>query len=454
MRRWLGPTLTRRLIAALLLAIGLLAALVLVQDQLDLQASMGTGVRQLGRDLAAGLNELDDPQQAAQMMAGHARHINAQRRRTGLLQGDLLIQLCDARGNLIYASSPSAPLTTIGLGEQTLAGRPHWTYRQDGQRWSLRLAEPTLPSTHLLGFASWELGKQLLLAFPLMLLPLWLAVRSGLAPLRRLTRWIDALDINHQIAPLGLDLRYAELRPLGRAFDTLLQRLRERLAREQAFVHDAAHELRTPLAVVAAQAHVLLHSQDGPARAQASAALLQAIARSAHLSQQLLQLAALDQAATMRREPVDLAALATQMLVQQALASREAGIELSLDAPPRLPAKIDRAAIHSVLQNLLDNALRYVPRGGRVEVRLQQDGTGVRLGVADDGPGIATANRGQVFERFWRGKGHDHAGTGLGLAIVRQAAQRLGGHLSLAEGLGGRGACFELHLPMAVLGIP
>lgn len=456
MRRWLRPTLSRRLIAALLMAIGLLAALVLVQDQLDLQQSMGSGVRRLGLDLAAGLDELDDPQQAVRMLAGQARHINTQRRRSGMLPGDLLIQLYDAQGQRLYSSSPAEAIAGPGLGEQTLAGRRHWTYRHEGTRWSLRLAEPTLPSTRLLGFASWELGKQLLLAFPLMLLPLWLAVRSGLAPLRRLTRELDQLDISHRVEPLGLDLRYAELRPLGEAFDTLLLRLRERLAREQAFVHDAAHELRTPLAVVAAQAHVLLHAADAPARRQASDALLQAIARSAHLSQQLLDLAALDRSAPVSlaaQEAIDLAALSAQLMAQLAPLAREHGIALSLSAPPALSVPIDRAAFQSVLQNLLDNALRYVPRGGQVEVSLRRDEAGLQLAVADDGPGIAAAEREQVFERFWRGRGHEQPGTGLGLAIVRQAALRLGGQVRVTPGLGGRGVRFELRLPGAVLGI-
>nr|WP_295075938.1 HAMP domain-containing sensor histidine kinase [uncultured Roseateles sp.] len=454
MTRWLRPSLSRRIILALLLAIGLLAGVVLIQDQLDLQRSMGTSVAQLGQQIAAGLDELDDPAQAAKLMSGHARHLNAQRRRQEMLPGDLLFQLFDARGQRLYASAPAEAISKPGLGEQTIGGRAYWTYRKDGERWSLRLAEPSIASTHLLGFASWELGKQLLLAFPLMLLPLWLAVRRGLAPLRRLTKGIETMDIRHQLAPLALDLRYAELRPLGQAFDTLLARLRERLAREQAFVHDAAHELRTPLAVIAAQAHTVLQTHDEATRRQASAALMQAIARSAHLSQQLLDLATLDQASPPTRDLIDVAALSADILAQHLRLASEQGIELSLEAPPQLTLHIDRGAFLSLLQNLIDNALRYVGRGGRVEVSLKLDAQGLQLAVADDGPGIAQADQVQVFERFWRGKNHDLPGTGLGLAIVRQAARRLGGQVHISAGLGQRGVCFELGIPRAALGIP
>ncbi|MDI4633747.1 HAMP domain-containing histidine kinase [Pelomonas sp. V22] len=446
-RRWLRPTLSQRLVTALLTAILLLAALVLVQDQLDLQKDLHAGVQELGLNWIAGLDELDDPVQAAKLMAGQTRRVNEQRLRHGLSPGDLIVQLYDNKASLLYASAPGEAIAKPGLGEQTLGGRQYWTYRHDGARWSLRIAEPTLPSTRLLGFASWELGKQLLLAFPLMLLPLWLAVRSGLRPLRRLTQKVEGLDLNRQLEPLKLDLRYAELQPLGNAFDTLLLRLRERLQREQAFVHDAAHELRTPLAVVAAQAHALLQAPDAPSRAQASEALLHAISRSAHLSEQLLSMASLDQAAARAPEPFDAAALCTQLLAQQAGMARESGLALGLEAPEHLELNLDRLAFQSVLQNLVDNALRYVPRGGRIEVLLRQDETGLQLSVADDGPGIPEADREQVFERFWRGKGHDQPGTGLGLAIVRQAAQHLGGELRLAEGLGQRGLRVSLRLP-------
>ncbi len=453
-RSWLRPTLTRRLVGGLLLAFALFAVLILVQDQLDLQHQMADdpGVRQIGRQVAAGLREVDDSEQAARMVAGLAGHANAGRRRVAMLPGELLYQLYDASGRRLYASAEAAAIEHAGVGEQQLLGRRHWTYRTDGPRWSVRIAEPAIGSTDLLGFASWELGKQLLLAFPLMLLPLWIAVYTGLAPLRRFASRMDRLDTTQRLAPLGLDLRYGELRPLGRAFDALLARLRERQAREQAFVHDAAHELRTPLAVVATQAHVLANAEDPQARAAAATALREAIARSAHLSQQLLDLAALDQAGAVAPQRVDVAAEVARLLAAQAGLARERGITLSLDAPDSLPCCVDRVAFESVLQNLLDNGLRYVPAGGRIEVSLKAaDGGGLRLAVADDGPGIAAGDRERVFDRFWRGAGHDLPGTGLGLAIVRQAALRLGGALCIGDGLEGRGVSFELRLPGAAI---
>ena len=123
-------------------------------------------------------------------------------------------------------------------------------------------------------------------------------------------------------------------------------------------------------------------------------------------------------------------------------------IELSLDAPDRLPLICDTAALHSVLQNLLDNALRYVHDGARIAVSLAAGQDAVTITVADDGPGIAPAERERVFERFQRGTGHRRPGTGLGLAIVRQALLRLRGQLRLEDGLDGRGVAFIVSLPL------
>ncbi len=456
---WLQPTLTRRLILALLIAFTLCSVLLLVDDQLDVQQQLATdpGVRQLGRQLAAGLEEIDDEALAARVLDGHMRHINALRAGLTMTTGPLLVQLLDRQGRQVYASAPGDAIARPGVGEQTIAGRTHWTYRQDGPRWSLRLAEPALSRAQLLVFAGGALGMQLLVGFPLMLLPLWIAVYTGLAPLRRFARRLDSLDLRQDLAPLDADLRYRELRPLGQAFDTLLGRLRQRRARERAFVHEAAHELRTPLAVVATQTHALVQAPDAQARATAAAGLQQAIARSAHLSRQLLDLASLDNEQPVAPASLDLSHFCALRLAEQAGVARASDITLALDAPDRLPVRLDTMALQSLLQNLLDNALRYVGRGGRIEVSLDITPDGPRLAVADSGPGIAPADRTLAFERFWRGTGHDVQGSGLGLAIVARAADRLGGQITLSDGLArpdGCGARFTLQLPGSVLGVP
>jgi two-component system sensor histidine kinase QseC len=234
------------------------------------------------------------------------------------------------------------------------------------------------------------------------------------------------------LAPILITPRYAELKPLAAALDNFLARLRAKVGREHAFVQDAAHELRTPLAVISVQAHVLTKEPDAHGRHLAQQQLELAIARASHLIGQLLQLARVDSAG------------ARQELVHAARTAMNNDLELSLEAPGALPFTLDVHAFQSILHNLLDNALHYVPAGGRIEVTLDHDNGMLTLVVADDGPGIAAEERALVFERFHRRQGHDKPGSGLGLAIVKQAAQRLRATIQLTTGLDGGGCAFVL----------
>ncbi|MGL6041870.1 MAG: sensor histidine kinase, partial [Deefgea sp.] len=123
-------------------------------------------------------------------------------------------------------------------------------------------------------------------------------------------------------------------------------------------------------------------------------------------------------------------------------------IELSFDAPDTLFNVVDANAVQSIVQNILNNAILYVGEGDQIEVELRQVGEQMILTVADDGPGIAEADRERIFERFYRGVGHDVAGTGLGLAIVAQAVARLNGTIQLSTGLHGRGCRFTVEVPV------
>ncbi|MGM9515211.1 sensor histidine kinase [Roseateles sp. DB2] len=471
MRAWKlwQPSLARRLLMALLGAFALVAGVLVLQEYLQFKRQMSEqpGIRQLADLMRSGIaNEPDGPT-AGRVLAGQITHLNALRRQTGVLPEDLLLQLYDREGRLVYASGPGEPIAQPGVAEQWLQGRRHWTWREDGERWSLRLAEPTLPDVDLLGWLARGLGGSMLLAFPLVLIPLWLAVHTGLQPLRRFAQRLGGLEADQALAPRELDLRYAELRPLGLAFDGLMARLRQRRARERAFVQDAAHELRTPLAVIAAQTHVLVQSADEQGRQEAGERLLAAIRRTSHLSQQLLDLASLDGKTERPHQRLDLVQASAQLLADLHGRARERGLTLVLEAPEQLPRVLDVAAFQTVLHNLLDNALRYVQAGGQIVLTLAGESgggpgpvpprgseasgecEGWTLTVSDDGPGIAPEHRNLVFERFWRGPDVAVAGSGLGLAIVQQAVNRLGGRISLAAGPDGLGCTFTLSVPRA-----
>ena len=226
----------------------------------------------------------------------------------------------------------------------------------------------------------------------------------------------------------------------------MLSQLRHKVAREHAFVQDAAHEIRTPMAVIIAQAHVMARTDSTQERLAAQEHLDRAIARASHLAQQLLDLAALDDAKSPEQRTLDIAHWLRQLLAQATPAAMERQIELSLDAPDSVMHAVEESALESIVLNLLDNAVRYVQVGGTVLVTLSNDHDKFRIAVQDDGPGIAPDEQTRVFDRFYRGTWHEVTGSGLGLAIVQQACQRLGATVHIGPGLLGRGVGFTVQM--------
>jgi len=458
MKRWLPslrrPTLVRRVVGALVLAFMLVAAVLVGIDYLQFRHVMARspGIKSVAEAMVKTLSHTPDARDAALVVSAGAEQMNRQRRGAGMLPGDLLFQLRRLDGSLVHAS-PGLVGTRLAVeaGQVAvldIAGQRHWAVHAAEGPWRLYVAEPCLTDAEAIRLIDTGLLASLLLAFPLVLLPLCIAVARGMRPLSELADRVSARDA-HDLSPLGIVPRHEELKPLVAAFDGLLAQLRQHVQRERAFVQDAAHELRTPMAVIAAQAHVLAHTPDPDERQQAGSALDQALDRASHLSRQLLDLAALDHAHPSQRQVIDVAQLVQKVLARAAPQGLALGLELSLDAPERLPCRLDSIAFESVLQNLLDNALRYVPANGRIAVSLREADGRLTMTVADDGHGIAPAQRERAFERFWRGDTHDHVtGSGLGLAIVQQAATRLGGHVRIEDGLDGRGVAFVLAIPI------
>ncbi len=452
---WLRePSLMRRSAAALGIAFLLVLLVLLLHDYLETRQSyvQDLAIRNRAELWAPELAPLTDAAEAGRLMTSLARINERWRARTGQPPGPVLHQLRDASG-AVRAAYPPERVEAFAAGpapvtQQPVGGVTHWVVTRPAGPWTLVIAEPAEPLAPLLWRLADDILDKLLLALPLVLLPLGIALWTGLAPLRRLTRALAARE-PQDLAPLGVQPPHRELRPLAEAFERLLAQLRRRVERERRFVQEAAHELRTPLAAVTTQAHVLARAEAPEARQRAEAAMVQMLQRASHLSQQLLDLAVLDDASggPVQAQAVDLVPLLEQALAVAGETAVARGLELSLDAPEALHTTLALPAWQSVLHNLLDNALRYVPAGGRIEVALRQGADGLELQVADDGPGLPPEWRERAFDRFWRAPGQAVSGSGLGLAIVRQAALRLGGRLRVEDGLGGRGIAFVLCLP-------
>ncbi len=454
-------TLVRRVSLVLVLAFAVVY-LVLMSYVVWHQRSEETdrmGLRQIGLATTASLGEASQPGEARAVGAA-LEALFTEGRRYARVPGAMLVQVWDREsGRMVFSSREAGSALLPGHPDRQtthlLAGTRYSVFQGETPRWSFRLGEPDLADDLADSWLWLRVGSDLLpymlLAFPTLLLPIWFGVSRGLRPLQRLADQIAARD-GEDLSAVGTEVPYEELSPLVRALDRLLSRLRHKIAREHAFVQDAAHELRTPMAVISAQAHVLAKAPDVAQRHEAGQCLEQAISRSSHLIEQLLALARIDGERGPPPAPVDVAQQARQVLAQRALGTMADGMELSLDAPDVLLHELDLHAFLSVLHNLVDNAIRYNGEGGRVEVALGREGGALRLSVTDDGPGIPEDARALVFERFYRGAGHDASGSGLGLAIVRQAVTRMRGEVTLGPGFEGRGCCFSVLIPASIAG--
>jgi len=237
-----------------------------------------------------------------------------------------------------------------------------------------------------------------------------------------------------------------EVQPLVGALNGLMARLGDALGQQRTFIADAAHELRTPLTALRLQLQLAERARDDAERERAHAMLREGIARATHVVEQLLALARADpQVASTAATRFDLAELARTVADVQRPAAEAKGLALEVAADRPVETSGDRAAIRSMLENLVDNAIRYTPGGG-VSLRCYAGIDTAVLEVEDTGPGIAAEERERVFDRFYRSESATEGGSGLGLAIVRRIAERHGGKVELLDRAGSPGLLVRVTL--------
>lgn len=276
-----------------------------------------------------------------------------------------------------------------------------------------------------------------------------LAVAIGMVirwSLRSVDRLSDIIQARHSLdlEPLPNTELPCELQPLVDSFNQLLAQLSAALEGERRFIADAAHELRTPLAALAAHAELALNARDGRSEREALLKLMAVVKRSGRLSEQLLDLARIDS----RREATGSQSIELHELVLvvvrdfEVMASKkQQTLSLHVD-PCMIHGYIDELGI--LIRNLIDNALRYAGEGGRIEIACKNTTAGegtkqVRLTVADDGPGVPAEERERIFDRFYRVAGSSERGSGIGLSLVSRVAQLHRASIEVSEGIAGRG---------------
>lgn len=277
-----------------------------------------------------------------------------------------------------------------------------------------------------------------LLLVPLLMGLVWWAVTSSLAPVRQVRDQLEAREAANlnPVSELGMP---AEVRPLVQAFNSLLVRAGSVFESQRQFVSNAAHELRTPLAALHLQLQNLRDAGPEIDRDAALTSLEQGVARASRLIDQLMALAR--EESTLSQDEaageVDLEQAVRSAIAERALAAERAELDLGVTELEQLTIRGWSEAIEILLGNLLDNAIKYTPAGGTVDVCvLRQDGRAILI-VEDSGPGIEPDERERVLERFHRSERPEATnlvpGSGLGLAIVNSIAARHGAELLLAK---------------------
>jgi len=276
-----------------------------------------------------------------------------------------------------------------------------------------------------------------------------IGLTRGLAPLISLRDAVLRRD-DGDMKPFS-ESTQSELRPLIAALNNYMQRVRDQIEAQRRFIANAAHQLKTPLALLATQAAFAQRTQAEHEREEALAALQANTMTTARLVSQLLVLSRAEpRSASHPVGSVDMAGTARAVLDDFAATALKLSIELGFEEQG-VPALVlgDAILLREMLVNLIDNALRYTPAGGSATLSLSVDGETCRIVVEDTGPGIPAEERSHVFERFYRTPGSSGGGSGLGLAIVREIAEAAGGAVVLADGKDRIGLAVEVTLPLA-----
>ncbi|MDH5534235.1 MAG: sensor histidine kinase N-terminal domain-containing protein [Betaproteobacteria bacterium] len=282
-------------------------------------------------------------------------------------------------------------------------------------------------------------------------LAVWYGIARGLAPLANLRREIEQRS-HRDLSALPEEESPQEVQPLIRAMNDLLQRLSAAIAAQQRFIADAAHQLRTPIAGLKTQTELALRQSQGGGVDETLRQLRVATEQTTRLINQLLSLARAEPGAqhSFAMEPLDLDKLVREAAIDWVPRALERKIDLGYDQSDS-PVRIlgNAFLLREMLNNLLDNAIRYTQPEGQVTVCVTAQAARVVLSVEDNGPGIPASERARVFERFYRVLGSGVEGCGLGLAIVREIAQSHGADVKLRAGANGAGTVVSVVFPAA-----
>ena len=343
-----------------------------------------------------------------------------------------------------FGQEDTVPLSdTLGEGFHTIKGGvdddddddddEYRAYIRQTPQGKIAVLQETEYRDDLAATAAYQSVLPLLIALPLMiLLTVWITYRA-MRPVKTLSAALGKRR-SDDLSPLDGEGVPSEIQGFVTAINQLLQRTGENIRRQQRFIADAAHELRSPLTALSLQAERLTKLPQSDEAREQTGLILQSIQRNRHLLEQLLTHARAQGSET-QRNLTDISLQAQFRRVLQELMplalNKQQDIGVAVENDLRIRA--DDTEIYTLIKTFTDNAIRYTPAGGRIDIGFSETPTTLTIWVEDDGPGIPAAERSRVTDAFYRILGTEQQGTGLGLSIADAIAKRYGGKLILAD---------------------
>jgi len=350
---------------------------------------------------------------------------------------DLVVQVWSPDGVRVFRSASHAHLpqrAVLGFSNVRANGTTYRIFSIQTDNQTVQVAQDLAVRRSMASNLALRTLGPIAVMMPILMLVVWWVVSGSLEPVARVRKQVASRQAD-DLSPVSEAGLPDEVRPLVQELNLLFGRVRTAFDAQQHFVADAAHELRTPLAALKLQVQSLERSDNPEAKRVAVGRLTAGIERATRLVEQLLVLARQEASAAggAPRQPVDIAGLARRAVADLAGVAQAKDIDLGVQRADAAEVEGQPDALMILLRNLVDNAIKYTPQGGTVDVSVVAEHGGVRVTVEDSGPGIPPAERERVFDRFYRVPGSDAAGSGLGLAIIKSIAERHDATLALGE---------------------